>query len=99
MTALAAIPADPIGLLMPWTEGEERHLRNRLLRAQQYSARRARQSESPLARHLLWLVNETAASIATSRASVQDLQDIVDTLTRLTLAANGFQRLERSCGR
>jgi hypothetical protein len=99
MTALARITSDPIGQMMPWTAGDERLLRNRLLRAQQYAATRALASTSPTARDLLWLINSTAAAQVTSRGSVEHLRDVADTLLRLTLVANGFERWENSRGR
>lgn len=88
------LAADPAGALMPWATEPQRAVRNRLLRAQQFSARRARETASPTARQLLWLLNETAAAHATATGTVEHLTDVADTLTRLALAANGFERLE-----
>jgi hypothetical protein len=79
---------------MPWATEPQREVRNRLFRAQQFSARRARETESPTARQLLWLLNETAAAHATATGTVEQLTDIADTLIRLALAANGFERME-----
>lgn len=98
MTVRRAIAADPAGQMMSWTEGDERVLRNRLLRSQQYSARRARATRSETARRLLWLLNETAAAHATAPATVEELEDVADTLVRLALVANGFERWEGAGG-
>lgn len=98
MTALAAIEADPAGALMPWATESQREVRNRLFRAQSFSARRAQQTASPTAQQLLWLLNETAAAHVTSAASVEELKDIADTLARLALVANGFERMEARDG-
>ena len=94
MTAETTVRSDPAWALMPWLDEGERAVRNRLLRAQQYSARRAQLTASKTARTLLWLINETAAAYVSSAASLDLLQDVADTLARLALAANGFERLE-----
>jgi len=85
---------DPIGALMPWTSESERQVRNRLLKAQQFSARRARQTHSDIARSLLWLLNEIAAAHATAPAPVEALTDVADTLARLGTVVNGIERME-----
>jgi hypothetical protein len=98
MTALTTIDADPAGALMPWATEDQRMVRNRLLRALQFSARRAKQTRSESARQLLWLLNETAAAYVTASATDDDLRDVADTLTRLALVANGFERMEGAHG-
>jgi hypothetical protein len=90
--------SDPAGALMPWTSEPERQVRNRLFRAQQFSATRARQTGSAISRQLLWLLNETAAAHATAPETVEDLRDVADTLARLALVANGFERFGNDNG-
>lgn len=85
---------DPAAAMMPWMNGPERALRNRLFQAQQFSARRARSSHSETARALFWLINTTAAAHATAPAAVEQLRGVADTLVRLALVANGFERIE-----
>ena len=104
MGDLAQIRTDPIGSLMPWTEGEERNLRNRLLRAQQYSANRALHSTSKTASGLFWLINSTAAAYATAPVSpsagstCEDLRDLLAGLNRLAVVADMFERRETADG-
>ncbi len=86
--------SDPIGALMPWTDGAERTLRNRLLRCQQYSTTRALQSASKTASGLFWLINSTAAAHATAAVPAEAestcafLRDLLAGLNRLE-TANG----------
>jgi hypothetical protein len=98
MTAFTRINADPAGALMPWTSESERLVRNRLLKAQQFSARRARQTRSDTARSLLWLLNAIAAAHATGPAPADALGDVADTLARLALVVNGIERMEVAHG-
>lgn len=88
------IGGDPIGELMPWTEGEERRLRNGLLIIQQRAATRARSANSEAARDLYWLANATAAERATAPATVAELREVRAGLINLALAGNMFERLE-----
>jgi len=89
MTAL-----DAIGALMPWTDERERFLRNRLARAQQLGAMRARGARSETARSLFWLINETAGANLTSPSSIEGLEDLRAGLLRLFLVADMFERRE-----
>lgn len=96
MQAEAIKIADPAGALMPWLTIDERKLRNRLLRLQQYSTTRALQSQSPTAKNLFWLINSTASANATAPASREELGDLWAGLCRLSVVADMFERHEAS---
>ena len=68
--------------------------RKRLLKAQQLAVVRVSSSSGSEAAAIVFsLVTQLAAHWAFAPASCQDLEDVVDALLRLFLAANTFERL------
>jgi deoxyribodipyrimidine photolyase len=83
---------------MPWVEGDERWLRNRLLMAQQLALTRSLTAQSPTAYALFLLIHETAAAHATAPASRANLRELREGLQRLFLVADMFERREGGRG-
>ena len=98
MTAHSPVKADPIGALMQWVEGSERSLRRRLLAFQHRASSRARLCENDRARSLWWIICDTAADNAFAPAAPAHLEEVLRSLTYLSMAADSFQNWEDSRG-
>jgi hypothetical protein len=85
---------DPVEIFTPWADEEEKALRRRLRTAWNISTARATRSPSGNARQLWWQVAQVASDWVTKHASKTDLKDVADSLVRMFMAANTFERLE-----
>jgi len=85
---------DPITVFAPWAGPEERALRVRIHRARDRAQARAGRSKHGRARTLYWLSAQLAGDWVFSRASADDLNDILAALSRLFLVAGAIERLE-----
>lgn len=93
---MTALSIDPIEALRPWGTAEEKRLRRRLHRAWHLSAADAARAQSGSARTILWLIAQTASEWTFAGRSEAELKDMADTLVRLFVCANAFERLEGS---
>lgn len=87
-------PLDPVRVFAPWCGDEERALRVRIHRARDIAQARAARSKHCHARSLYWMSAQFAGDWVFTRAPVADLNAILETLTRLFLAAGTIEQLE-----
>jgi len=84
----------PIDVFAPWAAGEERGLRLRIHKARDIAQARAARSRHVHARSIYWSAAEIAHAWVFQRAPSDQLNDILEALTRLFLAAGAIERLE-----
>ena len=85
---------DPIEAMRPWGTPAERALRRRLHKSWQLSAAGAARAQSGTARAILWMIAQTASDWTFSGRNEDELKEMADTLVRLFLCANAFEKLE-----
>ena len=78
----------------PWAGDDERALRVRVHRARDIAQARACRSKHGRARSVYWIAAQMAGDWVFARAPNDDLQCILETLSRLFLAAGAIERLE-----
>lgn len=99
--ASAASPAmtSPVKVLMPWADGAELALRERLHKARDLSASRAVAAAGyARSRALFWMIADLCTEWVVSPASVADLEDLTNAILRLFMVADALQRLEAPDG-
>jgi hypothetical protein len=84
----SAILDDPVGLFLPGCAGEERKLRERLLKAREFGSVRLLRLRSREARTLTWLSLDTVTAHLYASVPLEELQDAVHQCLRLTMCAN-----------
>jgi hypothetical protein len=88
----STILRDPIGLFLPGCSGEERKLRERLLKAREFGSVRLLRLQSGTARTLTWLALDTVTTHLYAPVPIEDLRDAVHQCLRLTMCANFAER-------
>lgn len=86
-------PLDPITALMPWVTPEEAGLRRRILKCRLTAARKAARAGG-VAQQLCWAACDLAGQWDVAPASIEQLQDVIEALTRMFLAVGVVERLE-----
>ncbi len=87
-----------VDVFAAWTSDAERPLRIRIYRARDRMIARANRSRHGRARTIYWLGSQMAADWAFWRATTDDLQEVLATLSRIFLIAQSIERLERPDG-
>ena len=90
-----ALPVDPIEAMRPWGTPTEKALRRRLHKSWHLSAAGAARAQSGAARTILWIIAQAASDWTFAVHSEEEMKDMADTLVRLFVCANAFERLER----
>lgn len=89
---------DPIDVFAPWATEDEKGLLRRIQRAQAAAQARAARSKHGRARTLYWWASQFAADWTFQRAPVDELQDVIASLSRTFLVAGAVERLEAPDG-
>jgi hypothetical protein len=93
-TPRSRILDDPIGLFIPGCRNDERHLRERLLKAREIASSRVVHLRSANARILTWLLLETVTEHLYAPVTEDELRDAADQCLRLFMCSQFAERLE-----